>query len=220
MENTPESMSKGDFANLISVSGACVSQYLKSGKIYGDAIVGQGHRARIRPDIAIRQLELSIDPSQGLGANGKAFLNGASGRQKTQKEKDVPEAPASELPLHQPSAQDAMAEQLARERLRQQQIKTGRMERQELEEAGIYTRSEDARRDMGRGISEAFKVMEQGIPDLATALAEEFGLPQRDLQKALARRWRGIRSKAASGFRDIRDETPEMIEDEEAYETT
>ncbi|WP_245511136.1 hypothetical protein [Martelella mediterranea] len=214
------SVTKGEFAAMIAVSPGRVSQYLSSGQIYGDAIEGDGRRARIRPDKAISQLGLSIDPAQGFGANGKAILTGAPAKAPQIAETASPRVPATELPLKPSGTQDEMAEQLARERLRQQQIKTGQMERQELEEAGIYTRSEDARRDMGRGISEAFKVMEQGIPDLATALAEEFGLPQRDLQKALARRWRGIRSKAASGFRDIRDETPEMVEDEEAYETT
>ena len=56
--------------------------------------------------------------------------------------------------------------------------------------------------------------MEQGLPDLAVALAEAFNLPQRDIQKTLSLKWRDIREKAAAGFRERRDEEPEMIDEE------
>ena len=88
------------------------------------------------------------------------------------------------------------------------------MERQEKAEEGIYTRTEDVRREIGRASSEAFKVMEQGLPDLAGALAEVFNLPQRDILKTLTRKWRDIREQAAVTFRERRDEEPELIIEE------
>ncbi|WP_176086902.1 hypothetical protein [Martelella sp. HB161492] len=211
MEAMPESMTKAAFAALIAVSPGRVSQYLSAGQIHGDAIEGEGRFARIRPGPAIVQLGLSIDPAQGFGANGKAATA------TVRKQADFPRAEArpggaGQLPLRPPSPDEDLAELLARERLQQQKYKTAQMARQEREEAGIYVRTEDAKRETGRGISEAFKVMEQGLPDLATALSEEFGLPQRDLQKALTRKWRSIREAAAEAFRAIRDKTPETLE--------
>ncbi|WP_180901749.1 hypothetical protein [Martelella soudanensis] len=207
-------MSKAEFATLISVSAGRVSQYLSAGQIHGRAIEGEGRFARIRPDVAIAQLGLTIDPSQGFGANGKA--SAASWNRQA----DFPRAgrrtgAAAELPLRplpvEEDEEEDLAEQLARERLQQQKYKTAQMERQEKAEAGIYTRTEDVRREIGRTSSEAFKVMEQGLPDLAGALAEAFNLPQRDIQKTLTRKWRDIREQAAAAFRERRDEEPELI---------
>ncbi|PRX09987.1 UNVERIFIED_ORG: hypothetical protein BCL66_105173 [Martelella mediterranea] len=220
METMPDSMSKAEFAALISVSAGRVSQYLSAGQIHGRAIEGEGRFARIRPDVAIGQLGLTIDPSQGYGANGKAPTA------TSKKQADFPRAErrasaAAELPLRSPANEEEeedLAEQLARERLQQQRYKTAQMERQEKAEAGIYTRTEDVRREIGRASSEAFKVMEQGLPDLATAVAEAFTLPQRDIQKVLARKWRDVRVKAAEAFREERDQTPEMIEEEAGAE--
>ena len=65
-------MTKGQFAALAGVSQARVSQYLADGKISGEAIVGSGHRARIRVAMALEQLGRTLDPSQHLGANGRA----------------------------------------------------------------------------------------------------------------------------------------------------
>ncbi|AJY47053.1 hypothetical protein [Martelella endophytica] len=216
METMQDSMSKAEFASLISVSAGRVSQYLSAGQIHGRAIEGEGRFARIRPDVAIAQLGLTIDPCQGFGANGKASTASCK------RQADFPRAgrragAAAELPLRPLPVEDEeedLAEQLARERLQQQKYKTAQMERQEKAEEGIYTRTEDVRREIGRTSSEAFKVMEQGIPDLAGALAEDFNLPQRDIQKTLTRKWRDIRQKAAEAFRVRRDEEPELTEEE------
>ncbi len=219
METMPDSMSKAEFAALISVSAGRVSQYLSAGQIHGRAIEGEGRFARIRPEIAIGQLGLTIDPSQGYGANGKAPT--ASCKKQADFPRAERRASAAELPLRSPATEEEeedLAEQLARERLQQQRYKTAQMERQEKAEAGIYTRTEDVRREIGRASSEAFKVMEQGLPDLATAVAEAFNFPQRDIQKALTRKWREIRVKAAAAFRDSRDAAPEMIEEEAGAE--
>ena len=199
-----ESVSKGEFAAMISVSRPRVSQFLKDGKIYGPAIDGDGHRSRIHPEIAIQQLGISIDPTQGYGANGKAAMATPTARQPQQPSV----APAADTPFRE---QDKISEQLAQERLKQQQYKTAQMEREELASAGVYMRTADARRETGRAVGDAFKVMEQGLPDMATALSEEFSLPQRDLQKALSRVWRDVRERAARGFRADRDSVPETI---------
>ena len=50
-------VSKSSFAELIGVSPARLSQYLAEGRISGEAIVGAGHRARIRVNVAQAQLK-------------------------------------------------------------------------------------------------------------------------------------------------------------------
>jgi hypothetical protein len=49
-------VSKKRFAEIAEVSPGCVSQWLAAGKVHGDAIVGHGHRARIRVPVALEQL--------------------------------------------------------------------------------------------------------------------------------------------------------------------
>ncbi|MEO1989641.1 MAG: hypothetical protein ABGX47_23780 [Martelella sp.] len=203
------SVSKGDFAAMISVSPARVSQFLKDGKIHGPALEGEGHRSRIHPDIAIRQLAISIDPAQGYGANGKAALA------RPAKQESFRTQPAPTVPVT-----DVFADKLAQERLKQQKLKTAQMERAEKAEAGIYMLTAAARAEMTGAVSDAFKVMEQGIPDMATAIAEEFGIPQRDAQKTLLRKWRDIRARAAKDFREqsegVEDTLVTMEKDEDA----
>ena len=71
-----EVVSKSAFAQIVGVSAARVSKWLADGKISGDALVGRGHRARIRVAVAQAQLKRNLDPVQFLGANGRAQLNG------------------------------------------------------------------------------------------------------------------------------------------------
>ena len=65
-------VTKGRFAAIAGISQARVSQYLSDGQISGEAVVGSGHRARIRVAVAMEQLRRNLDVSQHLGANGRA----------------------------------------------------------------------------------------------------------------------------------------------------
>jgi hypothetical protein len=64
-------VTKSEFAAAINVSVGRVSQYITEGKLSGDALVGDSRRAqRIRVDVAVAQLRVTLDQSQMLG-NGK-----------------------------------------------------------------------------------------------------------------------------------------------------
>ncbi|WP_113154771.1 hypothetical protein [Nitratireductor sp. OM-1] len=194
-----ETMAKGDFARLIGVSPGRVSQYITEGKIFGEAIDGEGRLARIRPDVARAQLYKSLEPSQRLGGNGAAVREQSAGASL----RTVPE------PVH---------DELATERLKQQRIKTARAEREEALDVGRYMLTEAARREMGRAVAEAFKVMEQGLRDMANALSAEFSVPERDAQQVLQKSFRMVRAKAAESYRAQAEATPTMVEDAEEQE--
>lgn len=57
-------ITKGEFARRRGVSKARVSQWLSEGKIFGEAIVGEGRFALIREQVACSQLEASLDVVQ------------------------------------------------------------------------------------------------------------------------------------------------------------
>ncbi len=206
-----ETMTKGAFAAHIGVSAGRISQYIAEGKIYGDALEGDGRSAKIRPAIARQQLQKTLEPSQRFGANGAAVLKPPAVQPNLQL------APSDAAPAPPPrlTFTDDVADQLAAERLRQQQITTARLEREEALEVGRYMRTDDARRQTVRAVSEAFKVMEQGIPEMAKAIAAQFSVPMHDATHALLKVFRDVRAKKAASFRTSADEQPEHIEDEQ-----
>ena len=67
---TGKTVTKGDFARLLGVSAGRVSQYLKSGIIGPEAIVGTGHRALLLFDVAWAHVRDRRDPGQANGLNG------------------------------------------------------------------------------------------------------------------------------------------------------
>ncbi len=57
--------SKTSFANLIQVSRPTLSNYLRDGKIHGDALTGTGRDEMINVEVALQQL-LDLDPGQSF----------------------------------------------------------------------------------------------------------------------------------------------------------
>ncbi|MDW9573401.1 hypothetical protein GOA73_08430 [Sinorhizobium meliloti] len=208
-------MSKGDFAAFIGVSAGRVSQYINEGKIYGDALDGEGRSARIRPHVARAQLQKTLEPSQRLGSNG------AAGRAATLVSEKAAPAVAPDAPPAAPPTLSLIpdpVDELAQERLKQQRITTARLQREEALELGRYMLTDAARREMGRAVTEAFKVMDQAIQEMAKTMAAQFGVPQRDAAHALFKVFREVRGKAAARFRDAAGDLPQQIVDEQSIE--
>ncbi|MFC6490680.1 hypothetical protein ACFP9U_22225, partial [Nitratireductor sp. GCM10026969] len=111
-------------------------------------------------------------------------------------------------------AAEPVHDDLAAERLKQMRIKTAQAEREEALAAGRYMLTDDARREMGRAVGEAFKVMDQGLRELANAIAAEFGVSERDAHQALQKAFRDVRAKAAEGFRTQAKAVPAMVADD------
>ncbi|WP_265518956.1 hypothetical protein [Nitratireductor luteus] len=197
-----ETMTKGDFARLIGVSPGRVSQYIAEGKIFGDALAGEGRGAKIVPDVARAQLVKTLEPTQRLGGNGAALRSVAAAAEQS-------EPPALTKPTAEP-----VHDELAAERLKQQRMKTAQLERAEALEAGRYMLAEDARREMGRAVGEAFKIMDQGMREMSTALAAELGVNQREAHQVMIKAFRDVRAQAASGFRAEAAASPALVADQ------
>lgn len=218
MNLSADTMTKGAFAAHIGVSAGRISQYIAEGKIYGDALDGAGRAAKIRPAIAQSQLQKTLEPAQRFGANGQASLNtpvrqpalDLTGR--TRASVAPPPAFADEPDL---LLKDDVADKLAAERLRQQQIKTAQLEREEALELGRYMLTDDARRQTVKAVTEAFKVMELGIPTMAKVIAAEFGAPMHDVMHTLLKSFRETRAKTAKDFAAVAATLPEHVEDDE-----
>lgn len=215
MNVAPDTMTKGDFAAHIGVSPGRISQYIAQGSLSGDALDGDGRKARIRTSVAIEQLRRTLDPNQRFGANGAALrgVPPAVSTTKPTSQPDPSDEPKTKMPSAPPLMPNPQADELAELRLRQERVKAERLEREADLDVGRYMLTEDARREMAKAIASAFGVMEQGLQDMAMALAEQFGIPQRDAQHALVKSFRAVRANAVIGFRAEAEALPDHVED-------
>lgn len=194
-----QTMTKGEFARLINVSAGRISQYIASGQIGPDALQGQGRAARIVVERAKRQLNGRLDVAQRVGINGLS----------TRISHTVPAQP-DDAPLLRPSEHkqpepfrtpsDLVADQIAREKLEQAKMQTARAKREEALSTGRYMLADEARAELTRAVGMAYRVMESGLADMATHLAGQFEVPQRDILHHLQKAFRNVRERAAQGF--------------------
>ncbi len=208
MSLAAEVMTKSAFAAHVGVSAGRISQYIAERKIHGEALEGEGRNAKIRTSVAIEQLQRTLDPSQRFGANGTATRAGpaaaAEGRA---------DAPPRQSPRER--TLEPFVDEVAAEKLKQQKITTARMEREEALELGRYMLTDDARREMVKAVAEAFKVMEQGIPEMAKALAAQFAVSTHDATHVLLKAFRDHRAKKAKDFVAASAELDEHVEDDQ-----
>lgn len=189
-------LSKGEFARLINVSPARVSQMIGEGKIGADALQGDGRAARIRVELARRQIAARTDPGQAVG-------NGIETR--------VEEA--GELALDKPERMFGVGDLYKQEKLEQLRMANARARRQDLEEAGVYVRADQAQAAASKAVRTVVMVFEGALANTAEALAARFGLPARDLQHELTRQFREARDRAAEALRNAAAGTPALIVD-------
>lgn len=204
MQSAIETVTKGEFATLISVSPGRVSQYISEGKIFGDALVGEGRSARICVERARAQLSKTLDPSQRFGANG------AVARQVAVTQAEPTTDPKTDAI---PPSYDPVVDAVAAERLKQQRLTTARMEREEALAVGRYVLTEAARASQTKAVVEAFKVMELAVQEMAKAIAAQHGVPQRDAVLTLQRSFRDTREKQARQFAEAAAALPRHVED-------
>lgn len=205
-------VSKGEFARRRNVDPSRVSQWISAGKIDGAAIVGEGRFAQIRESVAIEQLRQRLDPSQMVG-------NGLTTR--------LAPAPA-ELPLDPPAPAASSSgltptttgrgvvlsieDRIKHQRLEQLERDNRSALRQEAIEAGRLTDADAARREAGRQVAQLVTIVEGALSDMATALAAEFKLPQRDVVHLLRKEFRKVRATIAADLRKRSSELPELVE--------
>ncbi|MEN5277322.1 hypothetical protein ABE527_10255 [Brucella sp. TWI432] len=202
-------MTKGEFARLINVTPGRVSQYIASGQIGPDALDGTGRSARIIVDKARRHLSGRLDVAQRVGLNGIGTRVASSEEAKS--ELDLSSAPTVTLPRT-----DAVADQIALEKLEQAKMQTARARREEALAEGRYIFADDAKAEITRAVAMAYRVMEGGLADMATYLAGKFEVPQRDILHHLQKSFRDVRARAAQGFREAAENEPDHTSDDVA----
>jgi hypothetical protein len=182
-------VTKGRFAAIAGISRPRVSQYIADGQISGEAIVGSGHRARIRVSVAQAQLRQNLDPSQHLGANGRARVGDAD-------------------------AGDTIADGIKRARLEQLSLANEHARAVREAEAGRYVRADDVRLEMGKIAGRTLTTFEGALGEFATAIAAKSNLPARDVLHILRTTFRGIRERASNVEAGIAKTLPALIDDE------
>lgn len=211
-----QTMSKSEFAKLINVSAGRISQYIASGQIGPDALEGAGRSARIVVDRAKRQLNGRLDVAQRVGMNGLTTRISITPNA-------LPVSGAADAPLLQQADKravetfqtqsDLVADQIAREKLDQAKIQTARAKREEALASGRFILADEARSEITRAVAMAYRVMEGGLADMATHLAGQFELPQRDILHHLQQAYRKVRERAAQGFTEQQASVPQTQDD-------
>lgn len=208
-------VSKGELARIAQVSPSAISKYFERGILGPDVVAGEGQRAKIRLEPALRQIRLRRDPGQALGNGFKVRLDAPAD----------PPASADLLAFPQPEAnpvreeaagapRDEVADALRLAKLQREQIATRKALSDELERNGEYVRTDRMRSDMVKVLTAMLAAFEGSITDAAVALAARFELAPRDVEFELHALFRDMRTKAAEAARRAAKNEPETIEDD------
>lgn len=179
------SVSQAAFARLTNVSRQRVCQWVKEGKIHGPGIDGAG---RIVPGVASQQLRRAIDVGQAIG-------NGIETR--------LPQADAPATRDLVESTGDLISDQIKIEKLKEIQNRNRRQEIEDRAARGDYTRSGEVRIGMRKVASRVLTIVEGSLADIASEVAAQFKIPQRDVLHILRLEMRKVRIKGeAEATRD------------------
>jgi hypothetical protein len=187
--------SKSEFARIAGVSAPRVSQWLKEGKISGDALVGRGHRARICVAVALEQLKRNLDVVQHLGAAGRAQLGGNG---------------AAVAHTVEPTIEDS----IKAERFRQLALSNAKAAAEGALRSGRYVRADDARQELGRVASRLMAVFESSFTEFANVIMASPPATSRDALRTLRATWRAIRLRQAKAAGAEAIALPPMLDDE------
>jgi hypothetical protein len=203
MSDEDEGISKQAFAELIQVSPGRVSQLLSAGLIDGDALVGTGRFARIRPAVAREQLKARLDVGHRARASTKAQID-----------QKLPLSTASQAAAAPaPRAVSEIEHQIQLERLDGFRRDNRRKAEEEAARSGRYVKASDASRWFGKIAAALVSGFEGWLGEVASHLSAKFGIPQRDVLHALRTEFRSYRASAADTYRREAALLPVTIED-------
>jgi hypothetical protein len=187
-------VTKSEFAALANVSRGRVSQWLNSGQLSGDALVGAGQRARIRVSVAMQQLGKNLDVVQHLGANGRAQLDGTA---------RVP---------------DPVEQRIKAARLEQLALGNAKAAADAAIRSGRYVVADDAKQELGRVAARLMATFEASFTEFANAIMSSPPTTSRDALRTLRAVWRSIRARQAKAVGEEAAALPLMLDDEEEEE--
>jgi hypothetical protein len=221
------SISKSEFARRRNVTPGRVTQWIDEGKISGAALMGEGRTSRIFESIAVDQLRRSLDIHQRLGNGGATHLNldpPAPAAPRAPGLQLVQPSGGNVLPLDRQTRQappakattqvDEVGEAIRREQLEALQRKNRREAIDEEAQSGRFTDADASRQEMGRLAARLVTGFEGSLPELASAIAGHFKLPQRDVLHVLRGAYRDARAKQADAAKTAAAAVPEFVEAE------
>lgn len=218
-------VSAAEFARLRGVHRSQVTRYVKDGKISGDALVPSGRGVKIRVRLAMAQLRERLDIGQqiGNGIDARTSLEGEAGGGRTDAEPVQSEGGRPEASLFAGAGQSLVSreavgrdpsieEQIKRERLRSAQFANRKAAEEEEARKGRFMETDAAQAKMTGLVSQTLQAFEGGLADMATAVAERFEIPQRDVLHLLKGEFRKVCASAAERARKRLAETPATVE--------
>ena len=211
-------VSKSEFARLLGVSPARVSQMISEGKIDGAALIGEGRKAKIDFDVAREQVRLRTDLGQSLG-NGLATKvqtepvhEPAHGAEDVAHALDVAAQPATPM---QPLVKTE--EQIRRDKLEEFKVReAARKDRagveDELKRAGTLIMREDAEMEIAAIVAIIYDQLD-GAPDrIGKLLAAEFEMTNlRDVVFFLRQQFRDLKTQLSGELTRRADGQDEVV---------
>ncbi|MBK8159142.1 MAG: hypothetical protein IPK59_10380 [Rhodospirillaceae bacterium] len=191
-----ELVTKSELARRIGVSAGRVSQYLTEGKIYGDAIVGEGRAAMIDYGLARSQLGLALDPVQ------------MTAQMRSLPEEDAPTSPTAPVTSDEQRRHQSI-------KVQQAELTLQRQIREDKESRGIYMRTDVARREFAKSIGNLIDGMDQLIGVLTEKVATELKLEKQQVAVVLRREWREWRERQAAQAHENVAASEEFLADED-----
>lgn len=208
LASAADPVGKSVFAGLINVTPGRVSQYIAEGKIFGEAIVGEGRHAKICVEVAKAQLRRKLDIDQRHG-------NGLSTRLEPGLPLASPIAPSPQL-----SPADPVEEKIKQERLEALQRQNRKAAEEEAARAGRYAPAEQIAQQFGRIAQDMLTGFEGALSDFATAISAQFNIPHRDVLHLLRSEFRKTRQRASDSLQAGAAALPSFIEGEDAVPLT
>jgi hypothetical protein len=195
-----DTVSKSEFAALIGVTPGRVSQYLKQGRISTAAVAGEGRNARIRVELAKADLRISLDVGQRFGNGLTTRLDAAQPATRSSNQRAEP-------PLASGIDQEIKEQKLEQiRRANRNAAIAAAIARGEL------MKTEDAKAEMTRIGLNMLAQMEGKLPDVASAIAAEYKLPQRDVLHFLRKKFLEVRRVRSEQIKQIAETIPAFVE--------
>jgi hypothetical protein len=190
---------KAEFAAMIRVSPGRVSQLISEGKLGASELQGEGRSAKIKVSEALAALKLRLDMSQMTGNGSGTRLEAPAPKQP-----DLPEQPQSDA--------DKVEARFKLAKLEQQEAINRRIAEEEKARTGVYVLAADAKAEASKLAGQLLQAFEGGLTDMASALAAEYQLPQRDVVHMMRKQFAEVRAKIAEKLRRQADDQPTQIE--------
>ncbi len=207
----PEILAKGKFAEKIGLSAGRISQYIASGQISTGALVGEGRAAKINVELAMADLESSLDLSQRLGNGANTKINPTPLKSSSKVFVEQPQLPVDKG--DQPLRQFTTQELYSQEKLKTARANNRRLKEQELERRGMYTLTSTVEQAIAQNVNLMVRTFEGGLVEMANDLAEKFGLPNRDVIHALKKSFHMFRDNSSNAAKERAASVEPSVED-------